>query len=86
MNPKNFLDETAKTYFIGFNFILYLRNVSKVSLKWSELFFDSSMTILIMMLRLNLRNNLLFLNTSSCEVGGKGRDSSLGRSFTNIYT
>ena len=32
MNPKNFLEATAKTHFARFNFILYLRSVLKVSL------------------------------------------------------
>ena len=36
MNPKNFPEATAKTHFVGFNFILYLHSVLKVSLRLSK--------------------------------------------------
>ena len=36
MNPKNFLEAIAKTHLAGFNFILYLRSVLKVSLRSSK--------------------------------------------------
>ena len=36
INPKNFPEATAKTHLVGFNFILYLCSVLKVSLRSSK--------------------------------------------------
>ena len=36
MNPKNFPEVTKKTHFLGFNFILYLCSVLKVSFRSSK--------------------------------------------------
>ena len=41
MKPKNFLDKTVKTHFIGFSFVLYLRSVLKVFLRLSRWYVSS---------------------------------------------